>query len=56
MPNLALVSEYMTDILHIEVFIGRTHRHTHRHTDIQTDRVKTIPRNPLQGRSNNIIP
>ena len=26
---------------------GRTHRHTH--TDTQTDRVKTIPRNPLRG-------
>ena len=27
--------------------IGRTHRHT----DTQTDRVKTIPRNPLRGRA-----
>ena len=38
--------------------IGRTHtqthRHTHRHTDRQTDWVKTIPRNPLRGRGNNI--
>ena len=34
-----------------------THRHTdtqtHTHTDRQTDRVKTIPRNPLRGRGNN---
>ena len=28
--------------------IGRTH--THRQADRQTDRVKTIPRNPLRGR------
>ena len=36
--------------------IGWTHRytdtHTHIHTDTQTDRVKTIPRNPLRGRGN----
>ena len=31
--------------------IGRTHRHTQTHR--QTDRVKTIPRNPLRGRGNN---
>ena len=28
---------------------GRTHRHTDIHTDRRTDRVKTIPRNPLRG-------
>ena len=39
--------------------IGRTHtqtdRHTHTHRDRQTDRVKTIPRNPLRGRGNDTI-
>ena len=34
--------------------IGRTHRHTDRHTHRQTGRVKTIPRNPLRGRGNNM--
>ena len=32
--------------------IGRTHRYTDTQTDRQTDRVKTIPRNPLRGRGN----
>ena len=32
--------------------IGRTHIHTDTQTDRQTDRVKTIPRNPLRGRGN----
>ena len=31
--------------------IGRTHGHTDTHT--QTDRVKTIPCNPIQGRGKN---
>ena len=43
----------MTEILHIEVFIGRTHRHTH--TYRQTDRVKTIPRNALRGEVINML-
>ena len=30
--------------------VGRTHTQTDRHTYRQTDRVKTIPRNPLRGR------
>ena len=34
--------------------IGRTHRHIYIHTYRQTDRVKTIPRNPLRGRGNYI--
>ena len=35
--------------------IGRTHRYTDTHTHRQTDRVKTIPRNPLRGRGNYVI-
>ena len=34
--------------------IGRTHRYTDTQTDRQTDRVKTIPRNPLRGRGNKV--
>ena len=30
----------------------QTDRQTHRHTDTQTERVKTIPHNPLQGQGN----
>ena len=36
--------------------IGRTHTHRQTtHTHRQTDRVKTIPRNPLQGRGNKLL-
>ena len=35
--------------------IGLTHRYTDRQTHTQTDRVKTIPRNPLWGRGNKYI-
>ena len=34
--------------------IGRTHTQTDRETDTQTDKVKTIPRNPLRGRGNEL--
>ena len=51
MPNLVLLAVYMTEILHIEVFIYRTHRHTHRHTDRQGHLNTSQPR---PGRGNHV--
>ena len=46
MPNVVLFAVLMTDILHIGVFICRTHRHTHRQTDRQTGSTNTSQPTP----------
>ena len=55
--HISILYKFQIDIssnsreIKYQILAGHTDTHTHTHT--QTDRVKTIPRNPLQGRGKN---